>query len=836
MNKHFWFGTWIDDAELDAELPQLEARLAQTLCAPFPFADLLDASEALAARLVPGDDLHERLAALAAETTPRADVDSMLQSIADALSRKALLDRLRAELGVSRPGVLTRKYPGHQFEAWAPLGAVVHVMPSNVFTVAALGLVEGLLAGNLNLVKVSARDTAFGAHFAEALCQLDPGGRLRDYIAVVHVASKDQPRLQALFAHADGLSAWGGEKAIAAVRQAAPQGVRVIAWGHKISFAYLAAECLVPGSPERANALRGVATDVCRLDQQACSSPQTLFLETDDAGVDAFADDLAHALADISPTIPGRLPDSSERAELTTTLSIARAEEALGLTRVIEDPIDGRWRVIVDRRPGLRPSPLYRTIWVKALPRADIAATLRPMRAWLQSCGLACGIRSLADLSRTLFSAGVTRVARPGEMVDSYVGAPHDGVYALQQFSRRISLDGTSSAPGVGSFAELEPPAARNTPPPPPAPILHKAEFQAMAGRVHNPDLVFRSGGSSGKTVYSMFSWDDYHDQMACAAHGLVAAGLDPERDCVINLFAAGYLYGSFISFWTILEQLRVRQLPMGMISEYNQIADAILENHANVVMGLPSHLLGLFAAEGPRLKGRVEKVFFGGERLTAGQCQFLMQECGVSVVRSAAYGSNDAGPMGYQCPYCEGGVHHLMRAIQRMEIVGLDEDRPAEPGETGRLLFSSSAREYPRVVRYEIGDTGSWVDGECPCGRQDPLFQLQGRLGDVFKAGAPFFNYRRFVSILEEQLDYSGPAQIHILEEGPVTVLQLWIADGADARAAEHALREGYEEISFSEKTGLAFRFETRAVPGDAFERVAASGKIKPVCDHRKS
>jgi hypothetical protein len=249
MNKHFWFGTWIDDAGLDDALQDLEARLARNLCAPFPFEDLLAAAEALAARLVPGDELHERLAALAAETTPRADVDSMLQGIAAALSRKALLERVRAELGVSRPGVLSRTYPGHQFEAWAPLGAVVHVMPSNVFVVAALGLVEGLLAGNVNLVKVSARDTAFGAHFAEALCQLDPGGRLRDCIAVVHVSSKDPARLQALFAHADAISAWGGEKAIAAVRQAAPEGVRVIAWGHKVSFGYIAAECLVPGTP-----------------------------------------------------------------------------------------------------------------------------------------------------------------------------------------------------------------------------------------------------------------------------------------------------------------------------------------------------------------------------------------------------------------------------------------------------------------------------------------------------------------------------------------------------------------------------------------------------------
>ena len=500
MNKHFWFGQWVDDAGLDAALPTLDARLAQNLCAPFPFDDLLAAAETLAARLAPADELYQSLAALACETTARADVEAMLAGIADALSRQALLGRVRAELGGSRPGVLARRYPGPQFEAWAPLGCVVHVMPSNVFTVAALGLVESLLAGNVNLVKVSARDTAFGARFAEALCRLDPGGRLKNYVAVVHVASKDQPRLQALFAHADAISAWGGEKAIAAVRQAAPEGARVVAWGHKVSFGYVAAECLAPGSPERAAALRGAATDVCRLDQQACSSPQTLFVEADDEGVDAFAADLAQTLAEISPAIPGQVPDSSEQAELTTTVSIARAEESLGLTRVFEDPRDGRWRVIVDRRPGLRPSPLYRTIWVKGLARADVAATLRPMRAWLQSCGLACGTSSLAPLSRALFGAGVTRISRPGHMVDSYVGAPHDGVYALQQLSRRISLDGTGVAEGIGCLSEMEPPA-QAAPAPGSAPILHKAQFQALAGGVQRPDLVFRSGGSSGKTV-----------------------------------------------------------------------------------------------------------------------------------------------------------------------------------------------------------------------------------------------------------------------------------------------------------------------------------------------
>ena len=113
-----------------------------------------------------------------------------------------------------------------------------------------------------------------------ALGRLDPGGRLRDYVAVARLSSGDTARMGRLFCIADGVSAWGGERAIAAIREAIPSGTRLISWGHKVSFTYLAAECLTDDAQLEVT-LRAVAMDVCRLDQQACSSPQTLFVEVD---------------------------------------------------------------------------------------------------------------------------------------------------------------------------------------------------------------------------------------------------------------------------------------------------------------------------------------------------------------------------------------------------------------------------------------------------------------------------------------------------------------------------------------------------------------------------
>ncbi|MCX8110836.1 MAG: hypothetical protein N3D15_06270 [Syntrophorhabdaceae bacterium] len=841
IKRHFWFNQWLTDKQLDDAISTLNNHISKTLSKPFPFECLMHALKTLNESLMKKDGIYKALYNEAIKTTTPEDVEVMMGAITEMLEEKNLKKKIRLELGTSHPNFLSRLYPTRYFEAWMPMGCVVHVMPANIFSVGALGLVESLIVGNINIVKLSEEDSDFTALFADTLCRSDTSGLLKDYISVVKIPSSQPERLQRLFSCADAISAWGGEKAISVIKSMTPDGVRLIVWGHKISFGYVADEIFKPQDPNISptrqsldDILIGVARDVCRLDQQACSSPQTVFVEIDrdEAQAFRFAQMLFDRLKTIAPTIPAKMPDTSEQAEITSVVAVARAEEALGLTRVFEDT-EGRFRVIYDMRGGLSPSPLYRTIWVKPIRRNEVLDTLRPMRAWLQSCGLAADVKSLATLSRLFYSAGVTRICRVGEMVDSYIGSPHDGVYELQQLTKRVTLDApyTSSIGSISEFDTLIPTDIDTYRPP----ILTKKEFQARSMAIRDADLVVRSGGSSGQTVYSRFSWDDYHLQMHTTAHGLVAAGLDPEKDRVMNLFAAGHLYGGFISFWSILEYLKVPLLPMALIEDYGEIAQAIIDNDVNVLIGAPSHILGLFNAYGESIKGKITKFLYGGERISDSQIEFL-KGFGVSVIRSAAYGSNDAGPMGYQCEYCKGTVHHLIRSLQHLEIVELDNDKPVEKDSVGRFLFTSKAREYPQVLRYEIGDTGRWIDKECPCGRKDPLFEIVGRIGDVFKAGGPFFNYRRFVDILDNQLNYTGPVQIHIKNEGAFTVLEVWIIDtsGITPQKAQEVLREDYSELEYCLSSGLSFKFKVKAVSDSEIQRVSASGKIKPICDHR--
>lgn len=131
-------------------------------------------------------------------------------------------------------------------------------------------------------------------------------------------------------------------------------------------------------------------------------------------------------------------------------------------------------------------------------------------------------------------------------MHDGYHGEPHDGVYALSQLARRVTV--TLDADVLPQQATLDP-----NPPPPPMltaqqPIMDKTAFLQHAMRP-SAQLFFRSGGSSGVPKLAGFTYRDYRRQMQAAAAGMFAAGLDPAHDKVLNLMYAGNLYGGLLSF-----------------------------------------------------------------------------------------------------------------------------------------------------------------------------------------------------------------------------------------------------------------------------------------------
>ncbi|RRQ76861.1 hypothetical protein CQW39_20510 [Streptomyces griseofuscus] len=811
-----------------AGLPETAARVLER---PLPTDVVLGACAALAADLAdPGSALHTRLAA----HLSAAEAGSTLAELAGALTRQALERKLRRELGGLRPERLTRP-DGREtvFESWAPVGLLVHIAPGNAAAVAPLSVVEGLLAGNVNVLKTSGSDTALALDLLAALAAADPSGLIAERVIALRFPSARRDWLETLCGQADAIAVWGGEEAESAVRELAPPGCRVVAWGHRISFAYL-----TRAAAAEDGLLDALAEDVCRLEQQACSSPQVVYLDTEDTEeVFAFAGRFAERLAKVSGARPAPRPGPAELAEITTVQQLARLEQHLGLTRVFTAD-DGSWRVLADTRSALAASPLHRSVWVKPLPRHRITGTLRPMRRYLQTAAVGGGRADVAALSRALFAAGVTRVTPVGSMLDGYEGEPHDGVYALQRYSRRVSVRAADAEFGpVACLDDLV--SAPVLPPVPDAPLLGKEGVQRALAELdaRHAHLYFRSGGSTGAPALSVFTVDDYDNQMRAAADGLLAAGFDPARDRAANLFYCGGMYGSFISFFSILERLNATQLPMAAGPDHATVAEALVAHRADTVFGMPSYLWQLFHAEADRLRayGGIRTVFYGGEHFTGEQRRVLMEEFGVEVIRSAAYGSTDLGPLGYQCASSDGSVHHVLTDLHTLEILDPEADRPVLPGEPGRLVFTTRARAGQRLERYEIGDLGRAVEGPCACGSHVPRLELLGRYGDVVRVGTYFLNYRRVVAAAQERLAYHGEVQLVVRSGAGREELTIRLDEqyADDPGAAHRALAAEVPELGSAEAEGLlALTVET--VPREAFERTATSGKLRTVIDLR--
>ncbi|AOJ10555.1 acyl-CoA reductase [Burkholderia mayonis] len=791
------------DMELDAALATLRARLTDTLAAPPDAEAVLSCAERFADALARADR-H-----LLPDEAARAGLAAFCR-------REALQAKLERELGESPFSLRRPDYREAHFEAWRPLGLVVHVTPSNAALLPFMAVLEGLLAGNVNWLRPSGSDRGLSARLLAELLQHDADGQLAAHIAVLPTASEALPLLMA---DADGVSAWGGDAALAAIRGRLPAGCRWIDWGNRISFAYL--------DPAAAadDQLDSLADDICRHDQQACSSPQAMLVDSDDpAVIHEMARRLAAALNRRAPLWPALTPDLQEAAEISTRMAFHQLDQAFanGQGQVLAGK---GWRLAWNTRQELAPSPLFRTVELRPAPRAALARILRPWRTHLQSCGLIAPASQLPELSRALVTAGVSRIAPAGRMHDGYHGEPHDGVYALQRLSRRVSV--SLDAAALPGHAHLDAPPAQ-----PEGlaalPVMDKSTFQSQSAN-GRAQLFFRSGGCSGAPKLAGFSYRDYHRQMRAAADGLLAAGLNPTTDRAMNLLYGGKLYGGMLSFFTILDHLGVAQYPMGGPSDddFGEIAHFIVEQQINTLIGMPGTLQRLFECENEVLRryDGVDKVFCGGEHISDGQRAYI-GSFGVKLIRSAIYGSVDAGPLGHACPHCVDGEFHLLAETQWLEVLETDSDLPAAPGAPGRMVFTSREREAQQVERYDLGDLGQWLPDGCLCGLATPRFRLIGRHGALLRVGTIFVN----------------PAEL----SGKIGLPMQWLVDSADsggdrirllADGDARAIRARLLEEPMLNKVvgGGLLQLEVTAIPAAEFRRHPHSGKTPLVLDLRR-
>jgi len=739
------------------------------------------------------------------------------------LAAEESFKKIKRELG-ELPFEITRLHTREeQFEGWMPLGVLGHVTSSNDAMLPFFSSVEGILTGNINIIK-----TATGAHkvamaMVEKLCEIDES--LCPYFYVFPFSSKDEDLLKEMFALCNVVAVWGSDAATAGVRKLAPSGVKIVEWGNRISFAYFTKA----GYTEEM--LRGLAADVCVNDQQACSAPQMVYYEADSKEeLVTFAQDMMNVLQEVSDTYPLHPMTQPEKAEMTTQIQLCYLDEFMGEAKLF----NGKGcRIFVKYDSELCASPLYRTVIVKAIKRKELIANIRPFRSYLQSVGLACGQNEIAELSALLLAGGANRITEPGLMMGGYTGEPHDGVRAMTQYVKRVSVINSNMPKGSMSLSEMQP--MRPAPFEEGTPLMKKEDFPSMREIKDQGYLLLKSGGSSGKAKYAPHSYDDAEMTYEESSRFMIAAGIDPKADICMNLFYSGGLYGGFISIYEALKKADIVQLPMTAEMDMELVANEIVANKVNVLVGMPTYLLKLFREQKEKLisYGGIEKIFYGGEHFDPAQITFLKETFGVKRIGSLVYGCNEIGSMGYACECCEGSEHHVV-ATKYLEILKLDKDEPVEDGEIGRLVWTPRDQENIEVKRYEIGDLGRFVKEPCKCGRVAPRFELLGRFGDVFKFATNYVNYKKIKAIFGKEMNYTGWLQI-ILSYDAASCMKICVENDFSycAEDAIDILAENYPEIKecLTDKTGSVIIMKQEK---DQFELSTGGGKVRSVIDRR--
>lgn len=417
-------GELLPNRDLEAVLSRLEQEILQTLSGPpLETNTVLDALDALGQELDGGT-----LDALIARYAPPRFREE-LERIRPQLSRPVLEARLKLELGG-----LSGPRPFGRSEV-RPLGVLLHMAPGNMAGLPAFTALEGLLTGNLNLVKLPHGDKGLTLAVFKELTRLEP--RLIPFLYAFEIPSGDTASLRRLAALASGTVTWGGDGAVSAIRRLVPPACKLIEWGHRLSFAY------VSRAASRKE-LAALAEHTVRTGGLLCSSCQVIFL--DEGSLKPAADfckvflPLLETAAAERHKTPGQAAQSTLHGYEHFLEQAAQGTDA----RVFR----GRGCSVTLCSGGeLELSPLHGNVLVKCLPRERLISALFPYRGRLQTAGLVCPASERAALTALLARAGVNRITAAGHMSDSFPGEAHDGEYPLRRYVRVVDTEEPQDVP-----------------------------------------------------------------------------------------------------------------------------------------------------------------------------------------------------------------------------------------------------------------------------------------------------------------------------------------------------------------------------------------------------
>jgi hypothetical protein len=443
MSQQYVFGDFIDIDEITPSIINDLLRIAtekkkKLLLAPVK--DIIDYFGRLSDLWMdPLSDIRkEALEILPLETGLSQEmVTYAIDRLAWSIEAKGFHKKLTREIG-DMEMLDNWKYDGvDRRMRYHPLGVLLHVISGNVLVGGAFSLAMGCITKNVNIIKTSSSLQQFPLLFAKSVYVSDTENIIRDTFSVINWKGGNKDIEQIIKQSCDGFIVWGGEDVVQNYRVGRRNSSRLVEFGPKVSLGIVTLKGWEETDKKQMSS--SIARDISLWDQQSCSSPQVIFVESENV-IHELAQLINIALSEYEKVLPRGTLTFDEEAELCREREVARFEQSLGQVEIITQNTDN-WSIIIDYTNNYRLSPLKRSIYLKLVTNlSDFYKKVTDYKDYLQTIGYCVSKSELDGVINNLVLIGATRISQFGKMVESNIDDPHDGAFATNYFTKVVGV------------------------------------------------------------------------------------------------------------------------------------------------------------------------------------------------------------------------------------------------------------------------------------------------------------------------------------------------------------------------------------------------------------
>lgn len=341
--------------------------------------------------------------------------------------RNVIYDLLDAELGNHRvvdEWILNQVARIRAF----PRGRALHILVGNVPIAGLYSILRSIITKNQTVVKLATRDIISSLYFALSLIKENaPLHPISQSISVFY-CDRNSHHLKTLMHTSDIVCAWGQGSSMEALKRDIPYGVPFLEFGPKrsLSLVYLNDDDNLDKIAMR------VANDFSVYDQEACFSPQHLFVIGD-------SKKLIPKICKWLEIQTRILPKGKMTLDIDSHVYRSKLEAQYRGWDVYEGK-NQEWQLIDANNPYLVTNhPLSRTIYVHAIQSPN--EILPFVDDDTQTIALYPLDKYAEEIANLFCGKGACRVCEIGMTSHFRQGFTHDGSYPLQQFVRMAYID-----------------------------------------------------------------------------------------------------------------------------------------------------------------------------------------------------------------------------------------------------------------------------------------------------------------------------------------------------------------------------------------------------------